>query len=251
MKGIGAMGWVRRAVGDPLLTTAAWVSRLRSRAWRAGLWDSWGRRLVRRRLPRLSLCFYRRATALDGENARIWRHQAAAAMRAGDLHQAARCYRRLARLDADNPRAHCRLAAIYEVVGAPDAGAEVCRSALARMPHASCLHRNYGRLLFYTGGVHSALRALQRAAELSPEHGDTHYFIGLMLRRMGRDGEARRALRRALALRPDDPKLYYALGLCCGPDDSADKSVPLLLEGLAAEELAAGLEPPTWMSPAG
>ena len=101
-----------------------------------------------------------------------------------------------------------------------------------------------GRLLLRIGSVPDALRSLQRAAELSPRHYDTHYYVGLALRHAGRMSEARQALRNALSLRPEDPKLYYALGLCCESDADGPEPARLLLEGLTAEQLAAGLEPP-------
>ena len=211
---------------------------------RATIWHECGRALVRWGHPRLSLSLYRRAAALDPQNPRIWLHRAAAAVRAGDLQDAGLCYRALVRLDPENPRAYCRLAALYDVLGAPHAGLEICRAGLARVREAACLHRQVGRLLFNTGSVPEALRSLQRAAELSPAHGDTQYYVGLALRQMGRMEEARQALRRALDLRPDDPKLYYALGLCCTHSPQGEPPVSLLLQGLAAEQLAAGLEWP-------
>jgi Flp pilus assembly protein TadD len=99
------------------------------------------------------------------------------------------------------------------------------------------------------GSIHGALRALERAAELSPRHGDTHYFVGLALRRAGRHEDAREALKRALSLRPDDPKLYYALGLCCTPGEVSGEAESSLLAGLAAEQVTADLAPPHWTSP--
>jgi Flp pilus assembly protein TadD len=129
-------------------------------------------------------------------------------------------------------------------MGAPHAGIAICQHALERDPDSPCLHRQMGRLLLRIGSVPDALRSLQRAAELSPRHYDTHYYVGLALRRAGRMSEARQALRNALSLRPEDPKLYYALGLCCESDADGPEPARLLLEGLAAEQLAAGLEPP-------
>jgi Flp pilus assembly protein TadD len=100
-----------------------------------------------------------------------------------------------------------------------------------------------GRLLLRVGSIPEALRSLQRAAQLSPRHYDTQYYVGLALRRAGRLAEAREALRHALSLRPEDPKLYYALGLCCEAEAHEPECARLLLQGLAAEQLSAGLEP--------
>ena len=222
---------------------------LTSRSRRAALFDRAGRHFVRRGAHRWALWLYRKACHLHDGDSRVWYHRAAAAVRGGDLEEAALCYRVLARLDPHNPRAQCRLAGIYELVGAPRAALDVCRRALARDPDSPCLHRQLGRLLFNTGAVHSALRSLQKAADLSPSHCDTHYCIGLAMRQAGKMPEARSALRRALALRSDDPKLYYALGLCCSPNGDVQEPVALLLRGLAQERLDAGLDPPTYSPP--
>jgi len=191
----------------------------------------------------VALRFYRKATALEPQSLRLWRHHAAAAMRSGRIEEASLCYRTMVRLDGDNPRAYLRVVASYDLLGASKAALDACRAALDRFPNAACLYRQYGHLLLNCGAVHDALRALERAAELSPRHGDTHYFVGLALRRAGRLDDARNALRRALSLRPDDPKLYYALGLCCTPGESGEAAFALLLSGLASE-----LTPPQWAS---
>jgi len=215
---------------------------------RAQVWLAIGRALIRRRRPHVALRLYRRATALDPHSVRFWRHHAAAAVRSGNLEEASLCYRTIARLDGQNPRAHARVAASYDLLGASGAALKACRGALKRFPDAACLHRQLGQILLNTGSVDSALRALERAAELSPRHCDTYYFVGLALRRAGRVKDAREALRRALSLRPDDPKLYYALGLCCTPGEERE-TAGLLLAGLAAEQAVADLAPPQWTSP--
>jgi len=222
-----------------------------SRTRRADLWCSCARRLVRRGRPHWALPLYRRACALAPANVRLWRWRAAAAVRSAQLEDAGLCYRTIARLDPGSPRAHARLAALYEILGAPEAARRVCLDALRSLPDAPCLHRQLGRCLLSSGSVPDALRALRRAAELDPFHCDTQYYVALALRRANRTDDARRALRRALALRPDDPKLYYALGLCCSPDQPDPDALGLLLEGLALEELAAKFEPPRWPAPTG
>jgi Flp pilus assembly protein TadD len=178
------------------------------------------------------------------DDVRVWRHRAAGAVRAGRLDEAAACYRALCRLQPGNTRAQSRLAAVYDSVGAPHAGITICQRALEQDPDAACLHRQMGRLLLRVGSVPDALRSLQRAAQLSPRHCDTQYYVGLALRRAGQMTEAREALRHALSLRPEDPKLYYALGLCCEAEDHEPECARLLLQGLAAEQLSAGIEAP-------
>jgi tetratricopeptide (TPR) repeat protein len=154
------------------------------------------------------------------------------------------------RLDMGNPRAYSRVAACYIALGSGAAAVKVCRDAIARFPNEPFLYRQLGQILFSRGEVHSALRALSRAAELGPRHCDTQYFVGLALRHAGRRREAREVLRYAVSLRPDDPKLYYALGLCCDPEGDGENPVSLLLSGLAAEDLAADLPPaPRWTHP--
>jgi len=198
----------------------------------------------------MALACYRRATALDGDCTDTWLHRAAASVRAGDLAEAAFCYRALVQLDSSNPRAALRLAGIYEAIGAAQPALTVCQQALHRFPEVVCLHRQLGRLLLNSGSVEGALRAFRRAAELNPLHCDTHYYVALALKRVGRTAEARETLRKAMSLRPNDPKLYYALGMCCSPTAQARESTEMLLAGLSAEQAAEGLKPVSWGAPA-
>jgi Flp pilus assembly protein TadD len=181
---------------------------------------------------------------LDARSLRVWRHRAAAAVRVGRVEEACLCYRVMLRLDTTNPRAYLRAAACYIALGSSGAALKVCRDAITRFPDEPSLHRQLGQVLFSRGEVHTALRALSRAAELGPRHCDTQYFVGLALRHVGRRREAREVLRHAVSLRPDDPKLYYALGLCCEPEADGENPVSLLLSGLAAEQLATESAPP-------
>ena len=154
------------------------LSALRQRlspAGRSDFWDGIGRTLVRWGRPRMALTLYRRATALHGTAIHTWLHRAAASVRAGDLEEAAVCYRALVQLDSDNPRSALRLAGIYEAIGAGQPALTVCQQALRRFPEAVSLHRQLGRLLLNSGSVDGALRAIRRAAELNPLHSDTHY----------------------------------------------------------------------------
>ena len=233
----------RRGLSTRLLSAAL---RPLSRKGRAENWCSYARWLMRRRRPSWALSLCRRACTLAPGDLRHWRYRAAAAVRSGRLDEAGLCYRTMARLDPRNPRAHARLAGLYELLGAPEAARRVCLDAVCNLPDAACLHRMLGRIFLNLGSIEDALRALHRAAELNPFHCDTQYYVALALRRANRADDARRALRRALALRPDDPKLYYALGLCCSPDRAERDALGLLLEGLALEELATKLVPPRW-----
>ena len=237
----------RNVVGMRLLS--ALRQRL-SPAGRSDFWDAIGRTLARWGKPRMALAFYRRATAAHGTAIHTWLHRAAASVRAGDLDEAALCYRALVQLDSDNPRSALRLAGIYEAIGAGQPALTVCQQALRRFPEAVSLHRQLGRLLLNSGSVDGALRAFRRAAELNPLHCDTQYYVAMALKRVGRTCEARETLRKAMSLRPSDPKLYYALGMCCSPTAEAKESAELLLAGLSVEQATQGLTPVSWGAPA-
>jgi len=243
---------IRPVVGRKVMGVTL-LSALRQRlspAGRSDFWDAIGRTLVRWARPRMALFFYRRATALHGTSIHTWLHRAAASVRAGNLEEAALCYRALVQLDSGNPRSALRLAGIYEAIGAGQPALTVCQQALQRFPEAVCLHRQLGRLLLNSGSVEGALRAFRRAAELNPLHCDTQYYVAIALRRAGRTAEARETLRKAMSLRPSDPKLYYALGMCCSPTTEAKESTELLLAGLSVEQATEGLTPVSWGAPA-
>jgi tetratricopeptide (TPR) repeat protein len=127
---------------------------------RAGAWDSLGRRFLRWRKPKWAVHCCRRATALASGNMRHWRRRAAAAMRSGDLAEAALCYRALVRLEPEGPRPYARLAQVYEQMGARRAALEVCCQGLRHHPEARVLHRCLAGLLLASDSAPAVVASL-------------------------------------------------------------------------------------------
>ena len=77
----------------------------------------------------------------------------------------------------------------------------------------SCEQLNELALQHYAGHrIEDAIVLWQRILELSPEHLQTHIYLGAALRSVGESRAAATHYERALQLQPDMPDIYYNLG---------------------------------------
>jgi tetratricopeptide (TPR) repeat protein len=84
------------------------------------------------------------------------------------------------------------------------------RAALERDPAYFPANFNFGVFLHRAGRHEEAVRFLEWAAKLQPDH-RVHFLRGLNFQRLGRREDTIRAWRAALALQPDNVKLLQVL----------------------------------------
>jgi Flp pilus assembly protein TadD len=98
---------------------------------------------------------------------------------------------------------------------------------------------NQGFLLIEDEQVGSGIRALQRAAELSPKNAPLLSFLGEHFYKSGKTSKARSFLSRAHEIDAGDERLQLLLGLTCADEGDAERAKALLRGSTHAATFAA------------
>jgi tetratricopeptide (TPR) repeat protein len=121
----------------------------------------------------------------------------------------------------------------------PAAGDRALRESVLRA-YAGDEPELFGRLVgeafadLEKGREAACVRALERAAALSPDNGPLNHFLGVRLFRRGRVAPARDYFARALGADPGNPRLRLLLGLASGDEGDAEGARELLTEAARA-----------------
>jgi protein O-GlcNAc transferase len=121
----------------------------------------------------------------------------------GRLEESAASYRRATALDPQNAEFHNDLGNVLteqgklgEAIGSYEKALEIC-------PEYAEAHNNLANLHQMTGRLEEAAAGYQKAIGLRPDYAEAHRNLGSLFYREGRLPEAISALRRAVALHPD------------------------------------------------
>ena len=107
--------------------------------------------------------------------------------------------------------AYVNLAELYRQRDRDEAGETILREALARFPDSAEVHHALGLLLVRSRRADEALKALHRAAVLSPGSPRYAYVYGVALNSAGEPQRALAVLAEAHRLNPGAPELLVAL----------------------------------------
>jgi predicted O-linked N-acetylglucosamine transferase (SPINDLY family) len=155
-------------------------------------------RAMTRRFPR----------ALDG-----WNIRGASARALGQLSEAEKSFRELARLAPDFAGAPYNLGLVLEDRGADRDAATAYARAIELDAGLAQAHNNLGSVLMRLGDLAGALTHLERAALFQPRWPEVHNSHANALKSAFRIEEARAAYGRAIAARPDFARAHYNLGV--------------------------------------
>ena len=115
-------------------------------------------------------------------------------------------------------------------------GLSIWGDTVAKSPHSSRAHNNFGTVLADSGRLEEAMPHFQIAFELKPDFAEPYYNLGFALAHRGRVDEAIAQYRQALAIRPDYADASNNLGLALAATGRTD-------EALACYEQALKLSP--------
>jgi tetratricopeptide (TPR) repeat protein len=130
----------------------------------------------------------------------------------GQLDEAARVYRGLLDLDANNAEALHLLGVLEHQRGEHHRGAERIERAIALNPGAAPYHANLAEVYRALGWLDRAAAACRAALSLQPEYPEVANNLGLILLARGQTDDAAAQFRLALRLRPDYAMAWNNLG---------------------------------------
>jgi tetratricopeptide (TPR) repeat protein len=143
------------------------------------------------------LAAYKKALALDANNAGAHNGLGLILTDKGQLDAAIREFRRSLALDPNSVHTHTNLGNALAGKRDLDNAIREFRAAIAIDPRFAIPHTNLGIALFAKKQVPEAMAELEKALALEPNHTQGHAALGMALHQQGRFIEARTALRRA------------------------------------------------------
>ncbi len=154
----------------------------------------------------------------------------------GDQQKAVKLIRKALRRKPADPSFHTNLGSALQAMGRGQAAQESFERALSADPEHVVAQYNLGNLWFERGEFERALVAFRRAVELSPSYANAHYNLANTLRQLDDLEGAVAAYRRCLELTPDFAPAHFNLG-------NAQRDVGELEPAQASYERALQLDP--------
>jgi protein O-GlcNAc transferase len=142
----------------------------------------------------------------------------------GHFKEAEICYRRILKIDPENPDALHLMGVIAHQMKRYDLAADLIGRAIVNNPRIPYFHNNFGVTLSALKRPREAIESFQRALNIKPDFAEANNNLGNTLRDCGRFNDAILAFKRAIQLRPDFAEAYFNLGKAladCGCLDEA------------------------------
>jgi tetratricopeptide (TPR) repeat protein len=130
---------------------------------------------------------------------------ARAAEEQGDLATAEQLYRRLTKLDRNDPVAPFNLGNVLRSMGRTVEVESAYRAAVRADPNYACAWYNLADMLDDQGRAKEAIECLTRALDADPDYVDAMFNMALLLQRMERHAEAARMWKNYLQLDDSSP----------------------------------------------
>jgi tetratricopeptide (TPR) repeat protein len=126
---------------------------------------------------------------------------------------------------ADNPFAHCNLAAALMSRGRPERALIECRKAIDIAPETTEAHYHIGVLLLLVGRPTEATAEFQKAVALDPGHAEAHAKLGGCYYQQGLLEAARKEFEGVVTAAPESSRAYADLALVLGDLGRQDEAV--------------------------
>jgi tetratricopeptide (TPR) repeat protein len=181
---------------------------------------------------------YRQILAIDAQQADSLHLLGMIAYQAGGHETAAAMIRKAIAIDREKAPYHSNLGTVLQAQGKLDEAAACYERALTLKPDLAEVQVNLGNILQSQDKLDEAAACYGRALTLKPEMAEAHHSMGNVLQTMDEDklDEAVACYMRALALRPGYAKAHYNLGCALRALGKVD-------EALARYRMALALQP--------
>jgi Flp pilus assembly protein TadD len=180
---------------------------------------------------------WRRAMALEDDDAKAHYNLGYALSETGDLPAAIREYRRSAALDPKQPPVFANLALACAETGDLDCAIANYRTALALDPSNAMVEADLGAVLVEKGRTVDGLERLRHAAAAQPQLAEIHNKLAAALGKAGQVSGAVPELETAVRLAPDSVEYRFNLGYVLGLSNRLPEAVAQLEK---ASELSGG-----------
>jgi tetratricopeptide (TPR) repeat protein len=158
---------------------------------------------------------------------------------AGRLTEAARIYRQILAIDANQPDSLNLLGMIAYQAGGHELAAEMTRRAIAIKiagninDNLASYHSNLGTVLRAQGKLDEAAACYEQALALDPNLAEAHFNLGNILQAQDRLDAAVACYERALALKPELAEAHHSMGNVLQVEDKLDEAVACYKTALA------------------
>lgn len=159
------------------------------------------------------LAVFRRAVAMEPENAAALNNLGCGLDRIGDHAGAIEAFKRAVALEGDNALFFANLGCNYGKLGLYRKAIEAFLSAIRIRPGFLKAHFDLGFSYGRLGNDAKAVEAFQRAIAINPNVAQLHYHLGHAYARMGRRREAVKSLNSAIRVNPNHVNAHFRLGL--------------------------------------
>jgi Flp pilus assembly protein TadD len=146
---------------------------------------------------------YRKAIALNPNDAKVHGNLGAVLQGQGKFDDAIKSYHRALVLDPRNAGAHSNLGVALETQGDVDAAIDHYRRSLALNSNEASTYNNLGNALRTREQLDEAVESLRKAIALKPDYAEAHNNLGNALQDQGELDAAIASFHGALALKPD------------------------------------------------
>ena len=149
---------------------------------------------------------------------------------AGKCSDAIETFKKALALDPQQANIVGNMAECYRKLGNLDEALETYKKAIAINPNDGVLYTNMGVVLDKMGKAAESQEAFKKAASLNPGgSAQSHFNLGATLANGGRTDEAIEAFRKAIAADPNFADAYYQLGMSlAGKPETMEEAVKVL-----------------------
>jgi tetratricopeptide (TPR) repeat protein len=135
-------------------------------------------------------------------------------------------WRKALALDSEDARAHHNFAFALAGAGKPDEAVWHYRKALQLNPAYAEAHHNLGLALIEKGEREEAVAHYQKALEINPRNPETHNSLGVAMAEQGKPGEAIAHFEEALRINPAYAEAHNNLGNALIGNGRVDEAIP-------------------------
>ena len=175
-----------------------------------------------------ALAAFQKVASLSPQDAGAQFNLGVAFKSAGQLEQAAKCYRQALVLNPRYLEALNNLGGVLRDLGQLDEAVQCYRQVLAIQPRSVSTLNNLGIVLKDIGQPDEAVQCYRQAIQLKPDYADAHYNLGNVFKEQKQFDQAVACYRQAVKFRPEFADAHSNWGATLKDQGQLDEALPHL-----------------------